>query len=143
MTTTALNNLWAYLQTLSLTKKNREWLADRLVEKTEKKVFAEGREEIKEIENGQRTSEVVDIKNASSCNMTVNSLVEEQLLAAMERKEFKRTPACGLSDEELEAELAGFPSLDDTGLKELTNEDFHQLAKQMSHKPIKGIEKWL
>lgn len=80
MTTTALNNLWAYLQTLSLTKKNREWLADRLVEKTEKKVFAEetdyisssqamldiiakGREEIKEIENGQRTSEVVDIKN--------------------------------------------------------------------------------
>ena len=56
----------------------------------------------------------------------------------MDRKELKRTPACCLSDEELEAELAGFPSLDDMELKELTNEDFHQLAKQMPHKPIRG-----
>ena len=82
-------------------------------------------------------------RRANSCNMTVSSLVEELLLAAMDRKELKSTPACGLSDEELEAELAGFPSLDDMELKELTNEDFHQLAKQMSHKPIRGIEKWL
>ena len=82
-------------------------------------------------------------RRASSCNMTVNSLVEELLLAAMDRKELKRTLICGLSDEELEAELAGFPSLDDMELKELTNEDFHQLAKQMFHKPIRGIDKWL
>lgn len=34
----------------------------------------------------------------------------------MDIKELKRTPICGMSDEELEAELAGFPSLDDMEL---------------------------
>lgn len=79
MTITALNNLWTYIQTLSLTKKNREWLAARLVEKTEKEAFADeteyisssqamldiiakGREEIKEMENG-KPFEVLDINN--------------------------------------------------------------------------------
>ena len=32
MTTFALNNLWSYLQGLSLTKKDREWLAGKLRE---------------------------------------------------------------------------------------------------------------
>lgn len=32
MNTAALNGLWTYLQTLSLTKKNKEWLAERLIE---------------------------------------------------------------------------------------------------------------
>ena len=31
MTTFALNNLWAYLQGLSLSKKDREWLANKLI----------------------------------------------------------------------------------------------------------------
>ena len=31
MTTFALNNLWAYLQGLSLSKKVREWLANKLI----------------------------------------------------------------------------------------------------------------
>lgn len=70
-------------------------------------------------------------------------LKAEHHTEALDRKMLKRTPACGLSDEELEAELAGFPSLDDMELKELSREDFHQLARQMSHKPIRGIEKWL
>lgn len=91
-------------------------------------------------------------RRASRCNMTLNSLVEELLLTAMDaehhtealnRKALRGTSGCGLSDEELEAELASYPSLDDTELKELSSEDFHQLARQMSHKPIKGVEKWL
>lgn len=31
MTTFALNNLWTYLQGLSLSKKDREWLANKLI----------------------------------------------------------------------------------------------------------------
>ena len=31
MTTFALNNLWTYLQGLSLSQRDREWLADKLV----------------------------------------------------------------------------------------------------------------
>lgn len=34
MTTFALNNLWTYLQGLSLKKKDREWLAGKLLEPT-------------------------------------------------------------------------------------------------------------
>ena len=32
MTTVALNNLWNYLQGLSLTASNRKWLAEKLIE---------------------------------------------------------------------------------------------------------------
>lgn len=35
MTTVALNNLWNYLQGLKLSKKDREWLADKLIEPTD------------------------------------------------------------------------------------------------------------
>ena len=34
MTTIALNNLWTYLQGLSLKQKDREWLAGKLLEPT-------------------------------------------------------------------------------------------------------------
>ena len=32
MTAVSLNNLWTYLQSLSLTSNNRDWLAERLIE---------------------------------------------------------------------------------------------------------------
>lgn len=32
MTTVALNGLWAYIQTLNLSRRNRKWLAEKLVE---------------------------------------------------------------------------------------------------------------
>ena len=35
MTTMALNNLWNYLQGLSLSRSDREWLANKLVTSTE------------------------------------------------------------------------------------------------------------
>ena len=34
MTTIALNNLWTYIQGLSLKRKDREWLASKLIEPT-------------------------------------------------------------------------------------------------------------
>ena len=39
MTTFALNNLWTYLQGLSLTASNRKWLAEKLVEPKESVVM--------------------------------------------------------------------------------------------------------
>lgn len=36
MTTMALNNLWSYLQGLKLARKDRDWLAEKLMEATEK-----------------------------------------------------------------------------------------------------------
>lgn len=50
---------------------------------------------------------------------------------------------CGLSDCDLEKELSSFPSLDEASFPELTDEDFHLMVKNMTHKPMKGIEKWL
>ncbi len=38
MTTTALNNLWAYLQGLHLSQSDREWLANKLVMPIDKKL---------------------------------------------------------------------------------------------------------
>lgn len=34
MSTTAMNNLWKYLQGLSLSSQNKRWLAERLMEST-------------------------------------------------------------------------------------------------------------
>ncbi len=38
MTTMALNNLWNYLEGLKLARKDRDWLAGKLMEATEKEV---------------------------------------------------------------------------------------------------------
>ena len=35
MTALALNNLWTYIESLSLKRKDREWLAGKLLEQTE------------------------------------------------------------------------------------------------------------
>ena len=45
MTTFALNNLWAYLQGLSLSQSDREWLAKKLImpKETENELSAEER----------------------------------------------------------------------------------------------------
>ena len=46
MNAVSMNNLWAYLQGLSLTASNRKWLAEKLTEPEEKKVMSD--QEIKE-----------------------------------------------------------------------------------------------
>jgi len=46
MNAVSMNNLWNYLQGLSLTASNRKWLAERLVEPEQKSVMTD--EEIKE-----------------------------------------------------------------------------------------------
>ena len=58
MNAIAMNNLWSYLQGLSLTASNRKWLAERLVEPTKGTVMSD--EEIREglIEAFQQLEEV-------------------------------------------------------------------------------------
>lgn len=92
-------------------------------------------------------------RRANRDNMTVSHLVEKLLMAAMYDKNAAEVPeekavgnegrTYGLSDEALEAELAGYPSLDDAEFEELSREEFHLLARSMSRKPMKGVEKWL
>lgn len=36
MTSTALNNLWAYIDSISLSDRNKQWLADKLIESKKK-----------------------------------------------------------------------------------------------------------
>ena len=47
MTTFALNNLWTYLQGLSLSQHDREWLASKLVMPTQEKEIASKDEALK------------------------------------------------------------------------------------------------
>jgi hypothetical protein len=46
MNAVSMNNLWTYLQGLSLTASNRKWLAERLIEHEKKEVMSD--QEIKE-----------------------------------------------------------------------------------------------
>ena len=46
MNAVSMNNLWTYLQGLSLTASNRKWLAERLVEPENKEIMSD--QEIKE-----------------------------------------------------------------------------------------------
>jgi hypothetical protein len=39
MNTISLNNLWSYLQGLSLTASNQRWLAEKLIEKSSTKIM--------------------------------------------------------------------------------------------------------
>lgn len=58
MPSIALNNLWTYIEGLQLSKRNKRWLAEKLIESTEispsaEQVKREWEEAFSEIENGQ------------------------------------------------------------------------------------------
>lgn len=48
MTTVAMNNLWTYIQGLSLSQRNRKWLAEKLVAPTEDARTAKQKAYVKE-----------------------------------------------------------------------------------------------
>ncbi|MCQ2244307.1 MAG: hypothetical protein MJZ32_08605 [Bacteroidaceae bacterium] len=49
----------------------------------------------------------------------------------------------GLSDEELEKELAAFPSFDEAKYQEPSDEQWEMIVKSQRGKLAKGLEKWL
>jgi len=48
MTTVAMNNLWAYIQGLSLSQRNRKWLAEKLIEPSDDAKTAQQKAYVKE-----------------------------------------------------------------------------------------------
>ena len=58
MSTIQIESLWQYIQTLSLSKKNKKWLAERLLENTSAPPTANAttQKAIKEAEEGKVTS---------------------------------------------------------------------------------------
>ena len=48
MTTIAMNNLWTYIQGLSLSQRNRKWLAEKLIEPTDDAKTAKQKAYVKE-----------------------------------------------------------------------------------------------
>ena len=65
MNSVSMNNLWTYLEGLSLTASNRKWLADKLVEPRREAVMSaeevkadmkEAFLQLKEVKEGKRTT---------------------------------------------------------------------------------------
>ena len=65
MNAVSMNNLWTYLEGLSLTASNRKWLAEKLVEPRRKVVMSaeevkadmkEAFQQLKEVKEGKRTT---------------------------------------------------------------------------------------
>ena len=59
MTTAALNGLWQYLQTLSLTEKNKRWLAEKLVSPVSPQAEDKKMDETKYIESSDTMMSIV------------------------------------------------------------------------------------
>ena len=86
MTTIAINKLWSFLQSLSMTANNERWLAERLLESAEAK--SKKKEEVKPVAsswaNYQLSPEIVNmtLKNRKK----VSDSIENSLYEAMEEK---------------------------------------------------------
>ena len=79
MTISSLNNLWNYIQGLSLTPRNQEWLAERLKEAARKKKESKMTEEeffagIDEAREQIKRGEGITFTNAEEMNNWLNSL---------------------------------------------------------------------
>ena len=74
MNAVALNNLWSYIQGLSLTVNNRRWLAERLIESPAKTVMSDDeiRKDMKEA-----FSQISGINNGSVKTRNVEELLNE------------------------------------------------------------------
>lgn len=86
MTTLAINKLWSFLQSLSMTANNERWLAERLLESADakSKKKEEAKTTVSSWANYQLSPEII--------NMTLNNRkkvsdnIEETLYSAMEEK---------------------------------------------------------
>lgn len=50
---------------------------------------------------------------------------------------------CKYSDEELEMMLADLPTLDESNIPSISDEDYKTIIKSMPKKPFKQVERWL
>ncbi len=85
MTTLAINELWSYIQSLSMTASNERWLAERLLESAKAKSVANEQEVQSHVwDNYQLSPEIIEmtLKNRKM----VSNDIEKSLLTAIEEK---------------------------------------------------------
>ena len=76
MTTIALNNLWSYIQGMSLKKKDREWLAGKLLESVDDAKTAQQKAYVKETLT-RALKEVEEAKREGRKLQTLDEFEEE------------------------------------------------------------------
>ncbi|MBO4431204.1 MAG: surface protein [Bacteroidaceae bacterium] len=76
MTTVAMNNLWTYIQGLSLSQRNRKWLADKLVEPIEDTKTAQQKAYVKETLT-RALKEVEQAKREGRKLQTLDEFIQE------------------------------------------------------------------
>ena len=81
MTTMALNNLWSYLQGLALSRKDRNWLAGKLMESTEKEMAEKRRQQEYVKETLYRALDEVEAAKRGEIKMMTLEEFEEELRA--------------------------------------------------------------
>ena len=77
MTTMALNNLWTYLQGLALARKDRDWLAGKLLEATEEEPEALRQQGVVKESLYRALDEVEAVKRGEHKMMTDEEFLEE------------------------------------------------------------------
>ncbi|MBQ4393486.1 MAG: hypothetical protein IJQ76_05640 [Prevotella sp.] len=77
MTTFALNNLWSYLQGLSLAKADREWLAGKLLEPSAVDLKTRQQQEMVKESLTRALNEVKAAKRGEVTMMTEEAFLEE------------------------------------------------------------------
>ncbi len=77
MTTVALNNLWTYLNGLSLKRKDREWLANKLLEPTEVDAETKRQQELVKESLTRAFNEVRAAKREGRQLTTLDEFIEE------------------------------------------------------------------
>lgn len=76
MTTVAMNNLWAYIQGLSLSQRNRKWLAEKLIEPSDDAKTAQQKAYVKETLT-RALKEVKAAKREGRKLQTMNEFLQE------------------------------------------------------------------
>lgn len=85
MTTLAINKLWSFLQSLSMTASNERWLAERLLESADAKTqLLEGEKTSSKWANYPLSPEIVEMTLKNRKN--VSDDIDETLYSAMEEK---------------------------------------------------------
>ena len=77
MTTMELNNLWNYLEGLKLARKDRDWLAGKLMEATEKEKETKRQQELVKESLYRALDEVEAAKRGETKMMTIEEFEEE------------------------------------------------------------------
>ena len=78
MNAVSMNNLWAYIQGLSLTASNRKWLAERLIEHDAKvpPVLQTMEEALADLDESEREFECGDVLSGDEFNVQCQELID-------------------------------------------------------------------